>query len=118
MAVPRLVIQAVTNAVLHASGFSPLHGDAHPLVTGSVSALRDYCHLDPNQSSAGLVLGTSVLGRPSIGILSSTEKPVAHFVVLPDFHEDEAVFREAFGHLGRAPSAERHLLIGVGRGGP
>ena len=39
-------------------------------------------------------------------VCSSLSAMLTHLVVLPNYHEDEAVFREAFEHLGRAPSAE------------
>ena len=45
--------------------------------------------------------------RSGIGMHSSKKIPVAHLVVLPNYHEDEAVFREALEHLDRFPSAER-----------
>ena len=49
---PMLVVQGVTDAVLPASGFSPLWGDAHPPVTGSAPALRDDCNLYRHQCVA------------------------------------------------------------------
>ena len=36
---------------------------------------------------------------------------VAHLVVLPNHQEDKAVFRDAFEHLGRSPSPEKHMRI-------
>ena len=39
-----------------------------------------------------------------------------HFVVLPNYHEDEAVFREALGNLVRSRSAEKnvHIVLVIG----
>ena len=41
---------------------------------------------------------------------------LTHFVVLPNYHEEDSVFREAFIHLGCSPWAEKHVRIGVGHG--
>ena len=37
------------------------------------------------------------------------EDPVAHFVILPNYEEDETVLRETPENLGCSPSAERHM---------
>ena len=39
------------------------------------------------------------------------EDPVAHFVVLPNYQEDEAMFRETFENSCRSLSAEKHVRI-------
>merc|ERR1712136_553714 len=39
------------------------------------------------------------------------EDPVTHFVVLPNYQEDEAMLRETLENLGRSPSAEKHMRI-------
>ena len=95
-----LVLQGVTNAVAHASGFSPLCGDAHPLVTDSVSALRDYCNLYRDQYDLScesrtfqLVCAWRIRSASWISRHSFLEEDlVTHFVVLPNFQDDEAMF--------------------------
>ena len=37
------------------------------------------------------------------------EDPVAHFVILPNYEEDETALRETPENLGCSPSAERHM---------
>ena len=37
------------------------------------------------------------------------EDSVAHFVILPNYEEDETVLRETPENLGCSPSAERHM---------
>ena len=39
------------------------------------------------------------------------QDPVTHFVVLPNYQEDEAMLRETLENLGRSPSAEKHMRI-------
>ena len=39
------------------------------------------------------------------------EDPVAHFVILPNFEEDETVLRETLEILGCSPSAEKHMSM-------
>ena len=36
---------------------------------------------------------------------------VAHFVVHPNYQEDEPIHRETLENLGRSPSAEKHVNI-------
>ena len=39
------------------------------------------------------------------------EDPVAHFVILPNFEEDETVLRDNLENLGCYPSAEKHMRM-------
>ena len=89
----------VTNAVLYSSRFSPMKGNAI------------------GNSRGSLVLGACVPPRRSICISFLEENSVTDFAVLPN-SLDETMFREAFVHLGRTPSAEKHVHIGVAHGGP
>ena len=49
------------------------------------------------------------------------EGPVTNFVVLPYFHEDEAMLErpsDALKHLDRSPSPKRHVLKEIDLAGP
>ena len=39
------------------------------------------------------------------------EDPVVHFVILPNYQEDETLHRETLENLGRHPSAEKHMRM-------
>ena len=41
------------------------------------------------------------------------EDLVANFVVLPNYHEDEAMLRDTLKNLGRSPSPEKQVRIGL-----
>ena len=51
-------------------------------------------------------------------VCPSLSAMLAHFVVLPNFQDDEAMFRETLVHLGLYISAEKHVRTGVGHRGP
>ena len=52
--------------------------------------------------------GTTI--DPSHG-LRLEEDPVAHFVILPIYQEDETLHRETLENLGRSPAAEKHMRM-------
>ena len=49
--------------------------------------------------------------RPDQSAVLLEEDPVAHFVILPKYEEDETVLRETLEHLGCSPSAEKHMRM-------
>ena len=73
----------VTEAVLHASEFSPLSCFLSQVLR------YHFCQL------------TVLL----------EEGPVARFVILPNCKEDETILRETLGDRGCSPSAEKHMRL-------
>ena len=60
------------------------------------------------QGRAATMIWTS---RPDQSAVLLEEDPVAHFVILPNYEEDETVLRETLENLGCSPSAKKHMRM-------
>ena len=73
---------------------------------------RDYRHLHYDQHDLGCKSRNfERRWRLAPAFCSPEEDPVAHLVGLPNFQEDEAMFREARENLRRSPFAEKYMSI-------
>ena len=55
---------------------------------------------------------TMQVSRASFDVVVLLEEDtVTHFVILPNYEEDETVLRETLGNLGCSPSADKHMRI-------
>ena len=62
------------------------------------------------QFPVAFAFGSCVLLLDQSAVLL-VEDPVAHFVILPNYEEDETVLRETLENLGCSPSAQKHMRI-------